>query len=52
MSVTKIDIIKSTYDHLGIPKKDSVDIVEGFLPSIEKHGGLIWKKSSKRHCLL
>jgi integration host factor subunit alpha len=35
MSLTKIDIIESVYEQLGIPKKDCVCIVESFFDLIK-----------------
>lgn len=35
MSMTKIDIIESVYQHLGIPKKDCVRIVESLFDIIK-----------------
>jgi integration host factor subunit alpha len=35
MSLTKIDIIESVYEHIGIPKKDCVRIVESVLDIIK-----------------
>ena len=35
MSLTKIDIIESVYEHLGLPKKDCVRIVESLFDIIK-----------------
>ncbi len=35
MSLTKIDIIDSIYEHLGIPKKNCVNIVESLFDLIK-----------------
>ena len=35
MSMTKSDIIESVYEHLGIPKKDCIRIVESFFDIIK-----------------
>jgi integration host factor subunit alpha len=35
MSMTKIDIIKSVYEKLGIPNKDCIRIVESFFDIIK-----------------
>jgi integration host factor subunit alpha len=35
MSLTKIDIIESVYEHLGIPKKNRVSIVESLFEIIK-----------------
>jgi integration host factor subunit alpha len=35
MSLTKIDVIESIYEQLGIPKKDSVRLVESFFDIIK-----------------
>ena len=35
MSLTKIDIIESVYEHLGIPKKDCARIVESLFDIIK-----------------
>ena len=35
MSMTKIDIIESVYEHLGIPKKDCIRIVESLFEIIK-----------------
>jgi integration host factor subunit alpha len=35
MSLTKIDIIESAYEHLDIPKKDCVRIVESIFDIIK-----------------
>ena len=35
MSLTKIEIIESIYEHLGIPKKDCVRIVESLFEIIK-----------------
>jgi integration host factor subunit alpha len=39
MSMTKIDIIDSIYEHLDIPKKDSIRIVEGLFDIIKNELG-------------
>ena len=39
MSLTKIDIIESVYDQLGIPKKDCVNIVESVFEIIKEDLG-------------
>ena len=35
MSLTKIDIVESVYDQLGIPKKDCVNIIESLFEIIK-----------------
>jgi integration host factor subunit alpha len=35
MSLTKIDIIESVYEHLGVPKKDCIRIVESLFEIIK-----------------
>jgi integration host factor subunit alpha len=35
MTMTKLDIIGSVYEHLGIPKKDCVRIVDSFFDIIK-----------------
>jgi integration host factor subunit alpha len=39
MSMTKIDIIESVYEHLGISKKDSVTAVESLFEIIKDELG-------------
>jgi len=39
MSMTKIDIIESVYEHLNIPKKDCIRIVESFFEIIKDELG-------------
>jgi integration host factor subunit alpha len=39
MSLTKIDIIDSIYEHLDIPKKDSIRIVESLFDIIKDELG-------------
>jgi integration host factor subunit alpha len=39
MTMTKIDIIESVYEHLGIPKKDCVRIVETLFDLIKEDLG-------------
>ena len=39
MSMTKIEIIESVYEHLGIPKKDCIRIVESLFEIIKDELG-------------
>ncbi len=39
MSMTKIEIIESVYEHLGIPKKDCIRIVESLFEIIKNKLG-------------
>ena len=39
MSMTKIDLIESAYEHLGIPKKDCIRIVDNLFEIIKDELG-------------